>query len=35
MKDVHFDTKHYSHIVYENVEELKTRLINKIEAWIL
>lgn len=35
MEDIHFDTNHYSYIVYENVEELKTRLINKIEAWIL
>ena len=30
----HFDTNHYSHIVYETLDELKEKLETKIEAWI-
>lgn len=30
----HFDTNHFPHIVYETPEELKKKLIEKIEAWI-
>jgi len=30
----HFDTNHYPHIVYENLEELKEKLKFKISAWI-
>ena len=33
-KDLHFDTKHYQHIFYDTPEELKQKLIYKIEAWI-
>ncbi|MCB0471891.1 MAG: nucleoside 2-deoxyribosyltransferase [Flavobacteriaceae bacterium] len=31
----HFDTNHYPHIIYTNADELKEKLKNKIEAWIL
>lgn len=31
----HFDTNHYPHIIYTNVDELKEKLKNKIEAWII
>lgn len=34
-KKSHFDTNHFPHIVYENIDELKIRLRTKIEAWIL
>lgn len=30
----HFDTNHYPHILYDTPEELREKLINKIEAWI-
>jgi len=30
----HFDTNHFSHILYNDTSELKTALINKIEAFI-
>jgi len=30
----HFDTNHYPHIVYNNLDDLKSMLINKINAWI-
>jgi len=30
----HFDTNHFPHIIYEDVEQLKVQLKNKIEAWI-
>lgn len=30
----HFDTNHFPHILYNTPEELKERLVNKIEAWI-
>ncbi|GAB4303905.1 MAG: hypothetical protein Kow0068_26000 [Marinilabiliales bacterium] len=30
----HFDTNHYPHIVYETLEELEEKLLNKIQAWI-
>ena len=33
-KKSHFDLKPLQHIIYENEDELKTNLINKIEAWI-
>jgi len=33
-KQSHFDTNHYPHIVYKDYEELQTKLINKIQAWI-
>ena len=31
----HFDTNHYSHIVYEDLHQLKTMLEDKIQAWIV
>lgn len=34
LKNSHFDTKHFPHILYDTPEELETKLINKIEAWI-
>jgi hypothetical protein len=33
-KETHFDTNHFPHIIYNTPEELKNRLIDKIEAWI-
>jgi hypothetical protein len=33
-KETHFDTNHFPHIIYNTPEELKKRLIDKIEAWI-
>lgn len=33
-KDSHFDTNHYPHIIYDTPEQLKEKLIAKIEAWI-
>jgi nucleoside 2-deoxyribosyltransferase len=30
----HFDTNHFPHIIYETVEELREKLIKKIEAWV-
>lgn len=30
----HFDINHFQVIIYETIEELKNRLIDKIEAWI-
>jgi nucleoside 2-deoxyribosyltransferase len=33
-KNVHFDTEHYKHIVWENSADLKEKLINRIEATI-
>jgi nucleoside 2-deoxyribosyltransferase len=33
-ENTHFDTNHYPHIIYENLNELKLRLKTKIEAWI-
>lgn len=33
-KKTHFDTNHYPHIVYETLEDLEEKLINKIQAWI-
>jgi nucleoside 2-deoxyribosyltransferase len=32
--NTHFDTNHYPHIIYENLEELTEKLQTKIEAWI-
>jgi hypothetical protein len=34
LDNAHFDINHYLHILYETPEELKKRLIDKIEAWI-
>jgi nucleoside 2-deoxyribosyltransferase len=34
-EESHFDTNHFPHIVYETTNELKEKLKNKIEAWIL
>jgi nucleoside 2-deoxyribosyltransferase len=31
---LHFDTNHFNHIVYENGEELKTKLVDRILATI-
>ena len=33
-KETHFDTNHFPHIIYNTQDELKKRLIDKIEAWI-
>jgi nucleoside 2-deoxyribosyltransferase len=33
-KDSHFDTNHYPHIIYDTTEELREKLIAKIEAWV-
>ena len=33
-KETHFDTNHFPHIIYNTPNELKKRLIDKIEAWI-
>jgi nucleoside 2-deoxyribosyltransferase len=33
-KQCHFDTSHFPHIVYKTTEELKKKLIDKIEAYI-
>lgn len=33
--NTHFDTNHYPHIIYENLEELSQKLRTKIEAWII
>ncbi|HOY32624.1 MAG TPA: hypothetical protein PKW80_12170 [Bacteroidales bacterium] len=30
----HFDTNHFPHIIYNNPDELKQKLIDKINAWI-
>nr|WP_293300691.1 hypothetical protein [Allomuricauda sp.] len=30
----HFDTNHYPHIVYQDLDELQKGLVNKIEVWI-
>ena len=32
--EAHFDINHYQHIIYETSDELKQKLIDKIEAWI-
>jgi len=32
--NTHFDTNHYPHIIYKNLDELKEKLQTKIEAWI-
>ena len=34
-KNVHFDTKQYNHIIWENAEDLKKQLIRRIKATIL
>lgn len=33
-EETHFDTNHFPHIIYNTPDELKKRLIDKIEAWI-
>jgi len=33
-KDTHFDTNHYPHIVYNNLDDLEIKLKDKIQAWI-
>lgn len=30
----HFDTNHFPHVIYTSTEDLKSQLINRIEAWI-
>jgi nucleoside 2-deoxyribosyltransferase len=35
LNDAHFDTRNFQHIVWEAPEELKSLLIDKIEAYIL
>jgi hypothetical protein len=32
--ELHFDTNHYQHILWDDAEDLKIKLINKIEAFI-
>ncbi len=32
--ETHFDTNHFPHIIYNTPDELKKRLVDKIEAWI-
>ncbi len=34
LEEVHFDTRQYNHIVYEDVEELRDKLANRIQATI-
>ncbi|MFQ3549179.1 MAG: hypothetical protein SNJ70_05460 [Armatimonadota bacterium] len=34
IEDLHFDTRQYNHIVWENEEDLKVQLINRIRATI-
>lgn len=34
-KQSHFDTNHFPHIIYKTTDDLKEKLKNKIEAWIL
>lgn len=33
-EETHFDTNHFPHIIYNTPDELKKRLVDKIEAWI-
>lgn len=33
-KRTHFDTNHYNHIVWKDIDELKTRLVNRILATV-
>lgn len=33
-KNTHFDTNHYPHIVYNDLDELREKLTYKIKAWI-
>jgi len=35
ISNVHFDTRQYNHIVWENAEDLKKKLVNRIKATIL
>jgi hypothetical protein len=34
-QNIHFDTRQYNHILWENVEELRKKLLNRIKATIL
>lgn len=33
-KKTHFDTNHYPHIIYDNLDELESKLYDKIQAWV-
>lgn len=33
-ENTHFDTNHYPHIIYDDLDKLKLKLKTKIEAWI-
>jgi hypothetical protein len=33
-KESHFDTNHFPHIIYKTPDELRKRLVDKIESWI-
>lgn len=33
-EDSHFDTNHFPHIIYKTPDELRRRLVDKIESWI-
>lgn len=35
IKEAHFDTRQYNHITWENAEDLKKKLVNRIKATIL
>ena len=35
IENAHFDTRQYNHIVWQDAEDLKTKLVNRIEATIL
>jgi hypothetical protein len=35
VKDLHFDTRQYNHIVYKSPEELYEKLYNRIRATIV
>ena len=35
MSKVHFDTNHYSHIVWENGDDLYDKLVRRIKGTIL
>jgi hypothetical protein len=34
MNDAHFDTRNYQHVVWESIDDLREKLIDKIEAYI-
>lgn len=35
VKQLHFDTRQYNHIIWKDIEELKEKLINRIKATVL